>query len=346
MFSWMRKNLPPFVTTSPAGTAQTAAGVLGQPNTSVLFGNANVNGDFRSGVRLEAGGWFDANRTIGVDVGFFMLESQNALFFATSQGNPILARPFTDATTGNPSSQLVAFPGLDTGSIVGSDRSNNLYSVNVDFLEVAFERPGFRLEGLFGYRFLRFDDALNINQNLVATGTIGAIVPGTQIQPNDSFSAQNEFNGGEFGLRAEWHRQRWSVDLLAKLAAGDLDRDIAINGSTRISVPGSPATTLPGGFLALSSNIGSHNSEDFIVVPEFGTTLGWDITNSLRLRLGYSLLFLSEMANAADQVSLNINPNLFPTSASTGTTPSSPSFSLHTSYLWIQSINLGLEFRY
>jgi len=42
---WSAKGdkLPPLVTTSPAGTLQPQAGVLGTPGASVLFGDSGVN---------------------------------------------------------------------------------------------------------------------------------------------------------------------------------------------------------------------------------------------------------------------------------------------------------------
>ena len=58
------KPLPPLVTTSPAGTPQAEAGVLGEPNTQVLFGGNRVDDEARSGFRtslgVRLGHWFDA----------------------------------------------------------------------------------------------------------------------------------------------------------------------------------------------------------------------------------------------------------------------------------------------
>ena len=59
------------MTTSPAGTAQLNAGVLGGPTTT-LFGGDVVNDDIRSGFRVGAGYWFNAERTIGIEAGFLL----------------------------------------------------------------------------------------------------------------------------------------------------------------------------------------------------------------------------------------------------------------------------------
>jgi hypothetical protein len=112
LLAWTRsKGVPPLVTTSPAGTPQATAGVLGQNTTTVLFGDKNVDGGYRSGVQLGAGFWIDPERTVALDLGVFMLESRNALFFAGSQnGNPILARPFTTAIQFSPAPSRMPQP--------------------------------------------------------------------------------------------------------------------------------------------------------------------------------------------------------------------------------------------
>ncbi len=336
--------LPPLVTTSPTGTAQTAAGVLGQKNTHLLFGDNHVNTDLRSGFNFNLGCWFDAARTIGIDSGFFMLGNQTTSFAGNSQAFPILARPFRDANTGQQQSQLIAFPGLTTnGSLAVSDRSSNFYSAHVDFKEIFLASANYRFESILGYRYLRLDDNLGIQQNMLIPGG-GGTVPGTDIQVNDSFGAQNQFNGVDMGLRAEFFGQRWSLGLQGKVAVGGIHRSIGIAGNTLTTVPGQTPFNAPGGLLALSSNSGTHNSDDFLAVPELSANFGWNLTNNLRLRVGYAVLFLDNIARAGDQVNLNVNPNLFPPPLAGG--PNSPSFNLIKSDLWVQTINLGLEFRY
>ena len=55
--------LPPLVTTSPVGTAQGVAGVLGQPTTTILYGDQTVNSNIRPGARIQGGVWFDPQQT-------------------------------------------------------------------------------------------------------------------------------------------------------------------------------------------------------------------------------------------------------------------------------------------
>jgi hypothetical protein len=339
------QSLPPLVTTSPAGTPITQAGVLSNPKTQVLFGGNGVNDGLRSGLRVGFGGWFDAPKTIGVDVGFLMMESQAALFSTNSQVNPILARPFISFPGSKETSQIVAFPGRATGSITASDRSDNLYGAHMDFKEIFLADTGYRLESIFGYRFLSINDGLSIDQDVKSLGG-GGVLKGTQFTTNDSFTTQNQFHGLDMGVRAEFSGERWWVSLLGKVAVGDIHRVVSIAGLTQVMVPGMPTVTSAGGLLALSSNSGTFHRDQFTAVPEAGANLGWNITSQWRVHVGYSILFLNDIARGADQVSLLLNPNLFPPPRTVARGLAAPFFSFTRADTWVQTVNLGMEFRY
>ena len=346
--------LPPLITTSPAGTPQASAGVLSNPKTSVITGNDNVNGDFQSGFKLGMGSWFDEYNTLGFNAGFFMLTERNDSFVSDSNGSTILARPFTNANNGKQTSLLVAFPNgsgptgvTSSGSISVTANSGPFYSAHFDLQENIYRDPGFSLNSLLGYRYLRFDNGLQVQQTMHPSG--GAFVAGTQIDSQDNFTASNTFNGLDIGLEAQWQRERWALDFLAKAALGNMNNNVGINGSTQVSVPGSPTNQFPGGLLALSTNSGSHNHYDWTAAPEFDLTLSWNVTDKVRLSLGYSLLFFFDVARASDQINLNINPNLLNPKFVASPTPgssTSPTFDLHQSSLLLQSINVGLEYRF
>jgi hypothetical protein len=345
LMGWIRSaGVPPLVTTSPPGTVQTAAGVLGQ-NTTVLFGQENLGGEMRSGFRLGGGGWFDPERTLGMEAGFFMLGTDNSAFSANSPtGDFILARPFFNVLTGTQASDLIAFPGQFTGSVAVSVHSNEFYGANVDFQEVFLSGSNFRLEGLLGYRFLQFNDNLRVDTTMVSTATGGLEAPGTLTVTADRFTAENSFHGIDFGARAEFFSQRWSVDMLAKLAVGNVNRSIGIEGTTTVTAPTMAPVTSNGGILALGSNSGVFHSNDWVVVPEADLTLGYALTDNVVLRVGYSFLYWVDAARASNQISTNINPNLFPPAVPGG--PQSPSFVLQKSDIFVQTLNLGVEIRY
>jgi hypothetical protein len=341
--AWLKsKALPPLATTSPPGTPQGAAGVLGMIGTTTLLGDRAITEKARSLGRLDFGGWFGDDKRFGAAAGFFLTESKGRAFNATSDGTTIIARPFTDATTNTPSSVLVAFPGVSSGSVNVFAAMETFWGAYLDLREAVVDEPWFRLEALFGYRYLHYGENLTMAQTVNATG--GAFIPGTALLSTDSFQTINDFHGVEYGFRTEFTRGPWSLDILTKMAAGYIRRETVINGSTLTSVPGTPTTTGVGGVYALSSNIGSHFDNAWVVAPELGLDIGYQLTPNVRLRAGYSLLFLQGVGRAADQIDFTINPNLFPPAI--GGAPNRPAFNFVKSDIWIQSVNVGVEFRF
>ncbi len=98
---WVKHDqVPALVTTSPIGTPQTTAGVLGQPTTSVLFGNQNINGGIRPGGRVQGGVWLDRYQRFAVEGSYLTLATASTTYSASSVfsngllADRILARPF------------------------------------------------------------------------------------------------------------------------------------------------------------------------------------------------------------------------------------------------------------
>lgn len=344
LIGWIRsERLPPFVTTSPAGTPTTAAGVLGNPATSFLVGGGTVNGDARLGTRLTVGYVLDPERGVGIEAGGFMTESNAALFSNSTAANAIIARPFTDATTGLQNSVLVSFPGTSAGNVVTRVRSGNLYETHVDFTETYYQHNGFRLDALLGYRFFRYDENLQINQNLFPTSA--NFVAGTQIANEDTFATRNSFNGIDLGLHTFFSRGALSVDVLTKVAVGRLERQVKIGGSDVLTVPGSAPVISLGGVLAQTSNIGSNRTHQYTLLPELGLNVGYKLMDHLTLRLGYDFLVLGQVARANESVDFNVNPNLFPRANGAGG-PNFPAFLNPRADVWLQAISLGAEFSF
>src|SRR5262245_22721251 len=88
------QNVPPLVTTAPAGTPRVGAGALGQPGTTVLFPTSELNNDWRGGVYLNAGMWLDCCQKCGIEMNFFYLSPSKDSYLASSDGSAIITRPF------------------------------------------------------------------------------------------------------------------------------------------------------------------------------------------------------------------------------------------------------------
>ena len=339
-------SLPPLATTSPAGTPQAQAGVGGTPGVATLFGGSRVDDDWRSGGRINVGAWLDCQQTLGVEAGFFMLENKASGFDASSNGTPILARPFFNAATGLPDSELVAFPGIVSGTSSVRDSSTLLgagawlrYNLRCGCCA--------RVDALLGYRYLRLTDRLGITEELVSTDATNSFIPlGTQLGVVDQFRTTNDFNGADLGLTGEFRRGPWVLEWLAKIAVGPNHGGVDVSGATTVTVPGFPAQTSPGGLLALSSNSGDFHRDRVSVVPEVGVKLGYQVTPHLRATVGYDFLYWTNVVRPGGQIDTTINPNLLPPPLSPLVGPNRPAPPLSTTDVWVQGVSFGLEFRY
>jgi hypothetical protein len=337
-------SVPALVTTSPPGTARTGAGVLSSPGTSTLFGDSALNNDWRSGFRLDAGGWLDCDQKFGVEADFFILGNATSNFNMSSDGNPILARPFFNVLTGMQDSELIAYPGVLNGQVAIRDTSS-LLGTGVWARCNLCCSPCYRLDALLGYRYLRLADNLGINENLTSTDPTSTTVPlGTRVDVSDEFDTMNNFNGVDLGLAGEWHHGNWVVEGAMKVALGVTNSEVDVNGSTTIAVPGFAPLTQPGGLLALSSNSGRYSKDRFSVVPEAGIKLGYDVTPHVRVAVGYDFLYWTDVMRPGGQIDTVVNPNLLAPATPGG--PARPMRLDDTTDIWVQGVSFSLEFRF
>lgn len=349
LFGWSEGvHLAPLVTTSTAGTGQSEAGVLGEPATSTLLGG-NQSSGILPGFRFGAGYLFDQENGTGIEAGFMYLSnnSSNFSFDSADLASGILARPYNDATSspiGDPASVLVGFPGLQTGTIDIESKVGDFYSVNLNITEKIWEEEsGWRMDALFGYRFASFSDNLRINQHIDSIA-----LPGTSIDSRDEFSAKNSFNGLDLGLRTSY---RWSdrltLNVLTKVAAGNMHQTSEIRGQTVTTVAGAPPpVTALGGMYALRTNIGEYRRNDWTVMPEGGANLVWKLRSNVNFKFGYSLIYFTKAARADNQIDFTLDPRLFPPEAPVVVGEAArnrPVFQAQNTDFWIQSLNLGLD---
>jgi len=315
----------------------------------VLFGDSRVDGDARSGGELTLGGWLGCDECLGIEGSFCILEARNAHFGANSTGNPILARPFTDATTGLPSSQLIAFPGVVAGSIAANAVSREFLGADFLFRTHVCCGCNYFVDAVAGYRYLYYSQGIGVTEDLTSTrpSTESPFIPfGTTLAVGDHFATRNSFNGFDMGLTGELRRGNWSLEWLTKLALGETFTALDINGQTTVTVPGLPPVTNAGGILALSSNSGHFTRDRFSLVPELGIRLGYDLTAHIRTSVGYTVLWWNGIGDAADAINLNVNPHLLPPVVPPVAGPASPALLFGKSTLIGQGIDLGVELRF
>jgi len=336
-------DIPALATTSPPGTAQGQAGILGAPGTALLFGNQAVDSNARAGGRFALGGWLTPCQDLGIEATYLFLGTAAARFQASDQTNPILAQPFLNAQTGAQDASLVAYPGVESGTL-NIVMQNNFNSLDT-LLRTAFVRESdYRGDFLFGFRYARFAEDLAVNSQSTTTSGSGVVPVGTVTNVSDFFGASNQFYGGEFGVSTQSRRGRWSVDLQCKVALGYSQSAVSVLGQTATTVPSQAPVIYSGGLLALPTNMGRHELSGFAVLPELGVTLEYQLTRRLSATFGYRILYWSRVARPADQVDLNLNPSQFPPGQLSGT--AAPQFKSVTTDFWTQGLTAGLKYQF
>jgi hypothetical protein len=327
------------VTTAPVGSG----GVIGASDTTVLFGGG-VDNEERSGGRFTAGYWFDNCHTLALESTFFFLANRSVNFAANSGTFPVLARPFFNLNSGTEFSEITTSPGLGTGGI-GVNTFSQLWGAEINLRYNICDSCRWRFDVLGGFRYLNLHEGLNIQENIMADAAAPTFA-GDAIQVNDDFNTRNQFYGGQIGTRLGWTWNRWSVDWLAKVALGDTHQVVNIQGSQLITTPAGATSFFNGGLLALPSNSGSFSRDRFAVVPETDLILGFRVTNHMKLLLGYSFLYWSNVARPGDQIDRVIDVTKIPNSGlavpATGQNRPMPIFK--GTDFWAQGISFGVEF--
>ena len=375
--------LPPLVTQSPVGTPIDQAGVLGFPTTEIIFGNDTVNADGRSGWKWTMGYWLDACQTWGVQADYWDIGGVGTEFFKGSSvtGDPIITRPFFDVNpdTGLPreAAEIVSFPGLSSGTIrvsahdyfqsagvsvrhplcfgqmcgtsCGSSCGTSCGTAGESSCGTSCGTGGgcgpccCRVDLLLGYRYYRLSDDVNIAEHI--DGLPNSVIADTSIDVTDTFRARNDFHGGEVGLVVQRYRGPWSFELMTKMAIGNNHQVIKIHGQTVITQPGQTVTGLGGLLAQPGTNIGTFVRDDFVVIPQLGFEVGYQVTCRMRAFLGYNLLYWAPVARAGNQITPYVDSARLFQSGRTPILPF-PDFDYHCSNFFAHGINAGLEFRF
>jgi hypothetical protein len=338
---WGRgQNIPALVTTSPAGTPQAEAGVLGFPTTTALFGGDAIQQRLRSGGRITINHRLDDGDVVGGR--FWGLENSRANFSATSTGDPILARPFFNTQLPGEDAVLLAFPGVSTAGSVGVRSYNELLGADLWFRRCLAQDSCFQMDWLAGYQFVRMNDSLFITDS--ANDISGAVFPaGTIISTSDNFRTSSEFHGGTFGFVVENQYGCWQLDLLAKMAIGNMHQTVNISGTSTVTEPGLAPVTTSGGVLAQGTNSGIRSRNRLAFIPELNVNLGYRMSDQWNFTMGYSFLYLSDVLVAGGQIDRTVNLSQNP-GPIVGPVRPAPLFN-STDY-WVQGLSLGMDYRY
>jgi hypothetical protein len=359
-------------------------------NAVVVFGGNSVLDDGRSGGRITLGYFLDDCGKLGIEADYLAFGEVDTHFTDGGDGVfPIVGRPFIDATTGLPAVEDVSFPGIQgtvtvdiesefqsagvrlrrnlccvagctTGcgdgvacgsGVGGCDSCSSCGGAGCPMCPLLGSWIGKQLRGgtrhvdvLYGVRWARLNERLHVNEDLIADDDTTFLI-------DDDFRTTNEFFGGEIGFLVDWQKQRWSVDFLSKLAIGSNRQRVAISAQTI-----QDGILFPDiGLLGQPSNVGVYEQNEFSVIPEIGLTGGYQLTERLRLTLGYTLLYFSNVVRPGDQIDLRVNPEFLdlvdgdPSDTAADAAliqPQSPEFVFRRTDIWAHGFNAGLDYRW
>jgi hypothetical protein len=238
-------------------------------------------------------------------------------------------------------SEIISLPGFSAGGF-SATTSNSLWGAEVDLRKNIWLDCRGRVDMIAGFRYLHFDEDLRLAESFM--GLPGSRLNGFSGIIMDSFATRNDFYGGQIGLSGELQRGRWSLNTQVKVALGGTHQAVDINGVQLAATP-SGMIMAPAGLLAQPTNIGESTRDKFTVVPEVGFNVGYQVTDHMKLFVGYSFLYWSNVLRAGDQVDrvLNVNENAFPLLQRPGA-PLRPMVPFKDTDLWAQGINFGMQF--
>jgi hypothetical protein len=325
---WWREGrcFPPLVTTDNPGIL---------PAATVLFGGDQLAEQARPGGRLEAGWWMDNCQCLGVGGHYVAIGESSNRYAISSDQLSFIARPFFDAdpAVNAPDAQVIANLPDQTGALRLVTDSE--FIAADAFVRCLIARRGFsRVDFLFGYQFGRINEGLVIE----TTSTNPAI--GT-LDVRDTILTRNEFHGGHFGLQGEFRRGCWGLEMLAKFAFGNVRQEALLSGAT------SNSTQNSGLLVQEETNAGLHRRDDFSYMHDTGAKVFYYPTESVKVSLGYSLMFFSDVLRPGNQIDTAVDSRLFPTPpppAPAGAVR--PAFEFDPTHFYLHGLNLGLECRF
>jgi hypothetical protein len=342
---WRVKDAPlgvPVATVATPGVATGGRplGALGTPGTVVLSPSRLDLGTF-SGFRLTGGLWLDADDIVGVEANAFWLPNETARFSASSgPGGTLIFVPFLNEALAPPAERAFPFgaDGATNGSITVRDRLE-MWGAEANLLVNLASANTYSLIGLGGFRYLDLRETLNID--LLGNG------PGFSTFSDDQFRTRNQFYGGQLGLRGEVRMGWFFANLTGQVALGDMVESVTTSGfATQTTAAG--RVTVPGGFFVQTSNAGRFNTNRFVAVPEVRAQVGVDVTNHIRVHVGYDFLYVSDVLRPGNQIDrrINFSQQAAPVGGGGLVGPALPAPLLGHNNFWAQGLTVGVTIQF
>jgi hypothetical protein len=322
-------------------------GALGDPSTAVLMGGPGGSIHYP----LLSGGYFAAGITgtlFSAEFAGLFTEQQDKHFAVATPGGvgaPTLAVPvFAVAPFGvNPAGETSFNNGSAPMRIDVSTRIHFFGGEANGLLEL-YNRRELHIGLIGGFRYFGLHESFDLDTVSTDTARFGSVTT------HDGVDTENNFYGGQFGVRSSLVCGPFSLDVVSKLALGDVRQEVHNAGFTSVTNGGFglPTGNFPAGIFNMPSNSGWHHRDVFGYLPEADIRVGYFFTENLRGTIGYNVLYLSNVARASTQVDRIINPSQNPllSGAATVSGPLAPAASFQRTEFWAHGLMVGLELRF
>jgi hypothetical protein len=285
------------------------------------------------------------------ETSFFFLGQRSAAF--NDELSTTLVRPFFDFNNRTESAVIVAFPGLATGSLAASVKTD-LWGAEANvWTNIYYNRPGTTcsVEVMGGFRFLQLNDDIQIARTSLFAQNLQsfpAFLPfaGNTIAESELFATHNSFYGGQVGVTGKLLTGTAIMEAGLKLAVGATHEEVHIDGRQLRTTPDGRTTALQGALLALPSNIGRFHRDKFSQIPEADLSVTVPMGHHFTFTLGFTALYWSRIVRAAEQIDRVVDitqiPN-FPAAASAVPTGARrPGVPFEQTHLFVTGLNAGV----
>jgi hypothetical protein len=342
---WIQKQPVPALVTTGSVT-DNVPGAFGQPNTKFYIDDVSNGGD-HDGFRLMFGYDFDPQGVLGIDASYFWLDRTSPS--ATVAGNgaansAVLTRPFYNVVTHQPDADPINIPGVMAGTFTANAPLGLMGAeANLRWLVNSSPINGPRFTLLFGAYYLNLDEKLVISESLTDIPGLGA--GGNHYSLGENFTTYNRFYGGQIGAAYDWRIGPVVLEFIGKCAAGQNYETLAISGyQSVVEADGATATNPKAALYVGPGNVGHYTNNEFALVPQAQFKLYYEFNENIRLNVGYDSLWINHVLRPGNQINQNVNVQPIGGPAVPPLDPTVLPF--HSSGLWAQGFNIGVEINF
>ena len=235
----------------------------------------------------------------------------------------------------------VAIPGSLTGA-VAIKNTLELWGMQANAVANFIRTPNWDVSALGGFRYLNLTENFNMYASLA--GISGSPFAGQSEFTDDNFGTRNQFYGALLGLRGRGMYGPFSLETTLTASLGVNHETIDIYGNYQ-ATNFFLATTGPYGIFATPANSGVTSSNKLAVVPEVALKIGYDITPSIRVTIGYDFLYDSSVIRPTDQIDRNVIKGQFFQEDPEAQSLAYPQRMDKTTDFYAQGVSVGLKAR-